>query len=358
MRALGLAIVLTACGGKARAPAHPHESDSIREDEAEDDRRDRPHRHDDDDDDDETETHRHRRAEPDEDDDEPAMPARAIVMIAATDDGRCAVSTDALGHVRLWRPVDGKPIALELPHPKAFAMAPSQRGFEIVEIDDAGDLVIADVDAEGKTLAHASLTNDPEFVGVHMAARGAVAWRADHTIVVVKPNGKIAASIAAPPGHRVIDVATAGTHAVVLLQTRDTQRLRHLALGAKPAWGAWIDDDGSALAATTIALAPNGKRLAMILDGDAGRRVEVIDTGTGKVTVDEHVVARAIAFSDANHLAIVAAWKLTWVDLAAAHLAMQNVPLKTRNKLSPIAVGGGRLILANRQNLSIATPPR
>jgi hypothetical protein len=282
------------------------------------------------------------------------LPANAIVMLAATADGRAAVSADVAGQVRLWPELHG-PITLDLPPPKALAIG-RVNGFEIAEVDAAGDLVIATVDAGGKRRARVSLANDPPFVGVAMSTVGVVAWRADHTIVVVASDGHIASRIAAPPHNRIVAVAVAGPRAVVSLDDGYLPHLRHLALGGKLAWGATLDTN--VLAMTDLALSPNGRWIGMILLGDSTRRwVELVDAATGKVVSEPETIggARSIAFADSSHLAIVQQ-DVSWIDVAHPHAepTWRDLP---RRMASTSAGGGGRVILATRAQLHVATPP-
>jgi DNA-binding beta-propeller fold protein YncE len=333
MRALWLVLVVAACGGKA--PMHAHHEDDVDGDAERDEAR---HEHD---------------ADPD--DERPHAIKDGIETIAVTADGVSAVTADSFGRVKLWPVIGSKGIAVDVPAPRAFALAHDSHGFELFEIDAAGDLVITTIDAAGTQHAHATLANDPAFVGLAIITAGVVAWRTDHTIVVVNRDGRIAAQLAAPPGDHVVMVAAAGSQAVALLETKQTRRLRHLALD-KLAWGAWVG--GDVLSAIDIALAPTGKRLVILLQGDAGRYVDVIDALTGK-TLAAHGIddARTIAFVDANHAAIVGALRLYWIDVSTAQDQLAQGERMPRRTVSPSATGGGQLVLVKLNDIYTLTPP-
>src|SRR5690242_5683219 len=116
-----------------------------------------------------------------------AASAGPIRLVAATPDGGAALTADDLHTVRLWPALDGSHEPRIVPLPEAHQLALGRRGdgFMAAVLDAAGGLYIATLDAQGKIRSHVSVAADPEWVGIAMATRGLVGWRADQTLVVL-----------------------------------------------------------------------------------------------------------------------------------------------------------------------------
>lgn len=283
-----------------------------------------------------------------------------IVTLAATADGGAAITCDELSGVRLWPTLDGtrEPRVVDLPRPRALALAADPRGFLVAMVDQVGGLVLQLVDRDGLALQRAVLDADPAFDGVVMTAGGPLAWRADEVVVRVTAAGTIAEALPAEPGQRILAIAVAGPRAVAVVEagTPVTRRARWLTLAPALGWGGWIDagDD----VGTVVALSPSGARLAHLLGDRATNAAEavVIDVRTGGVLATHGAGARAsIGFVDDDHLAIGTSGLVTLVAVAAVALA-PSVRRKSGDLVDPglLAVGGGRAIGASNGELVLA----
>ncbi len=293
--------------------------------------------------------------------------AGAIVTLAVTADGRAAVSCDELGGIRLWPTFDGstEPRAVELPRAQQLAIAPDPRGFVIAMIDDVGGLVIQVVDRNGLTVQRASLGIDPGFAGVAMSEQGTIAWRHDQRILRIAADGSTSAQLAPDAGQRVLSVSITGRRAVAVLETVDsttqasTRRARWLAIGDKLAWGAWIDAGNDVGA--TLAISPNGARIASLVGNPGTTQVNVIDATSGAQASSQTAGgAESVRFVDDDHLVLGTAGFLAWLDLTKPAPKGSNATAGGAGMVASdrglLAVGGNRAITANLGQLVIATP--
>src|SRR5205085_654217 len=141
-----------------------------------------------------------------------------------------------------------EPVVVDLPRARELAIARDGAGFVVALRDEVGGVVVATIDAGGRTLAHGSLEPDPAFAGIAATDAGILGWRADHTILLLAPDGAVRARLAADAGQQLVDVASNGKTAVALVamgsETGERRRARLVDVAAgKLAWGAWIDGD-------------------------------------------------------------------------------------------------------------------
>ena len=273
-----------------------------------------------------------------------AASAGPIRLVAATPDGGAALAADDLHTVRLWPALDGSQEPRIVPLPEAHQLALGRRGdgFTAAVLDAAGGLYIATLDAQGKIRSHVSVAADPEWVGIAMATRGLVGWRADQTLVVLDGDGAPLAHLATEPGERIITVSVAGDRAAVLLEQDGKRGVRPVALEA-PAWGPW--KDLASTAADRVAVAPSGR--FAVRDRSA---VSIYDTNAKIVRSLPSLGGDSLAFVDDTHLAMAQNGRLTWLAVGdASEMASGSVNAN-------LVAAGGRAISAANGDIVLGTP--
>ena len=296
----------------------------------------------------------------------------AITILAVTSDGKAAITCDDLGGIRLWPTLDGtrEPRVVDLQAPRELAIGRHGDGFAVALLDSVGGLVIATLDADGRTLQHVSVAGDPAFVGVAMTERGPIAWRTDQAIVQLALDGLTSSKLVPEPSQRFASVAVSfgpgGEHVIAVIDAVDGNgatlktRARWIQLGSALTWGAWVDAPGLGPA---VALSPSGKRLAVIVHpiGTAAiGQVLVVETATGKLISNlGSRPASVVGFFDDDHLAFGAGGGVTSVDIVAS-----AVPPDALAKLEPtplvhdttIAFASGLVLVAHDGELQLSTP--
>lgn len=272
--------------------------------------------------------------------------AGPIELVAATPDGRAALTSDVTGGVRLWPALDGsqEPRVVALPEPHALAIGPRDGGYTAAVLDAAGGLYFASLDAQGKSRAHVSLPAEPAVRGIAMSTRGLVAWRADQTVVLLDGDGVTHAQLATAAGERIVTVAVAGEHAAALIERDGKRGVRGIVFDKAAAWSDFVEL-GDKLG-DQLAIAPAGKQLA-VRDDDNVLIVDASGHVIDRVRVEGE---KAIGFPDDAHLAAVGAGGLHWITIGKHG----NPPRDTVT--GQLAVGGGRAISAASSDLVVATP--
>ena len=290
--------------------------------------------------------------------------AGMIQTLAITPDGKSVVTCDELGGVRLWPALDGtlEPRVVDLVDPKQLAIGPRAGGFTVVALDEVGGLVIANLDADGRTVSHVTLPGDPAFVGIEMTELGTLAWRNDQTIVLLGDDGTTKQRLGTEPGQRLVEVAATGRHAVAVVDTLEggaaRRRLRSIVLEPQLAWGPAVDfgviDNND-----EIAVSPSGKQVA-ILNASSGHpgSVRVIELATSTLIANEAVTTQSsMGFFDDAHLALASTSGLVWIDLDKnAQTPTSMTPDTFAVPVPHLVASGGRVVVAATSSLLLATP--
>jgi hypothetical protein len=193
-----------------------------------------------------------------------------------------------------------------------------------------------------------------------MSGRGTLAWRADQRVMRLAADGSISSQLAAEPGQRILGITVSGPRAVAVIEAggaKPWRRARWLAIEDKLAWGAWIA--GGTEVGSTIALSPNGKRLARLASTSKGLvQAIVIETATGTTIANEPAPGvLALGFADDEHVALGSVGGVHWIDLTATRRASPTTSV-TRGERELLGVGGGRAITSISGELVIATPSK
>lgn len=279
-----------------------------------------------------------------------------IAHLAATPDGKSAVSVDELGGARLWPALDGsiEPRVIDLAQPEELAILARDTGFAIAAIDSAGGLAVTQVDRDGITQQRVGFPVEPGFVGVLATERAFLAWRVDQRVVMVGADGAVVHELAAEPGQRIAGLATAGGRAVAAIESaQPARRARWVTLGSKLAWGAWIPiaDVGKRLA-----LSPSGKRLGYLMPN---HQLRVFDLERG-IHVDGDRVAAGLALGLPDDKHVVLAHPGGTVFWLADADDAKKIPrgFAPSDQPPPLAIGGGWAIAVHHNELVLASPAR
>ncbi len=285
-----------------------------------------------------------------------------ITDVAVTADGTAAVTTDDLGGHRLWPALDGsiEPRVIELPAPSQLALGRDPKGFLIALIDEAGGLVLQQVNRDGQLVQRATLPLEPTFKGIAMTERGPLAWRTDQRIVRLAADGSITSQLAAEQGQRVLHIAVPAIakpeRALAVIEgsvdTTTWRRARWLELGDKLAWGGWIDA-GDAIE-PNLAVAPDLSRFAFIAPPVSGvPRITVINIVDGKSIYSENAFnATAIEMPDPDHVVYSGAGGQTiWLDINTKKT--RNLVINQLTNPGVLAIGAGKSFSANGGELVI-----
>jgi hypothetical protein len=287
----------------------------------------------------------------------------SIVQLAVTPDGKAAVSADELGGIRVWLALDGtiEPRVIDLPAPKTLAIGRLAGGLVAVSLDEVGGLYLAKLDTDGRVVSHVTLGVDPPFAGLVMTELGLLAWRSDHTVLLLDAGGATLGKLAAEPGQRVVGIAVAGKRALALLERGDKRGLRWLAFEGELGWGAWVDTDGELAGVTDLALSPSAKRVALVTRVDRVTQTHAFELAEGKSLGGSTLISGAadVGFLDETTIAVGSLEGIAWLDLNAPKAALSAALHATTTAVrrgAILGIGGGRAITAQNGELVLATP--
>ncbi len=286
----------------------------------------------------------------------------AIVLLTGTPGADAVLTTDENGGVRLWPSLDGKrePKLVELPPAKQLALGHRGDGYVAVARDEVGGLYIAKLDADGRTLAHTTIGADPPFEGMAMSTLGLLAWRADHHVLLVDPDGAIKGDLGTEPQQRIVGIAVQGVNALALLEVEGVRKVRWLTLQPKLAWGALVDVPDQGMMGLAIALAPGLTHFALVSKTDKTGQVGVHEVATGKLVTHDILVGTGIEidFVDDKLLAIGSReGGLRWLAVEAlAPMVPITTQLQPSQQRHLLTAGGGLAILPRDGELMLMTP--
>jgi hypothetical protein len=191
----------------------------------------------------------------------------SIVRIAATDDGRAAVTADQKGGIRLWPALDGtrEPIVVFAAEPNALALAHDGDGFVIADHDGARGVELIRIAGTGKVLGRTMLAGDAPVEQVELTSAGALVLRTDQSLELVDATGTSRARVVPDPGTRIRALAQRAGRVLAIID-RDavvTGRWVELAEG-RATWGA-VTPALPIDPARAIALSPDHQHLIGVL---------------------------------------------------------------------------------------------
>ena len=144
---------------------------------------------------------------------------------------------------------------------------------------------------------------------------------------------------------RLVAAAVNGKRALVVLEREGAKRQAlWLTLEPKLAWGAWVPFDLPFGTAFDIALAPNGKRLAVLARTERGGIGNVYDLANGKPIASGTVnsLSAEIGFADDNTVALGGFEGLSWIDLATKDPKLSPMTSSSRSRRARCSSGRQR----------------
>ena len=275
------------------------------------------------------------------------MHGSAIAVVALTEDGNAAVTSDMTGMTRLWITLDGshEPFVVLGPSPTQLAIARDHDRFAIAAADEAGTLTVMMVGADGRLQKRTQVTDDQQVLQIEATPLGFLALRSDQSIELVGFDGVRWSQL--PAEHRVAALLYRNNRALALFEVAPktyTGRWIELVSGAR--WGEETPTLVLDLPKHTV-LAPDHKHLATI----ASDKLVAIDLATGGVSATipgkgdplGYTADGAIACSDETG---VVYWSETGKRLA--HVDLGFAPDDV-----PTAVATGRVATAFGQSLAL-----
>jgi hypothetical protein len=280
----------------------------------------------------------------------PIKPARtavhgaAIALLAITDDGRAAVTQDAIGATRLWPTLDGtrEPIIMPISLATQLAIAIDDTGFVIAALDDVGGMVVLHVATSGRVDSRVSIAPEPAIEAIAIAAQGVLAMRADQTLAILSATGEQIARLEGPAGARMKYLVTRNGRTLVLF-ARDSITYGRWVVGT--AWGE-ITPNFSSQPQSRALLSPSGKLLSIDFESDS----YLLDTTTGGIL--DYADGMPIGFADDTTIVQLEAGKLVWRSVSDRSGSEHQ---EATSVAAPMLVADGVVISANQVSLVMHT---
>ena len=281
-----------------------------------------------------------------------------IDMVAISSDGQAVLTRDQIGGMRLWPVLDGstEPVVIPVQGPQQFSVARRSEsqgaeagGFVVGAVDSAGGAKVFAVSRDGEVTERGSLAPFQPLFEIHAlpGGRRLLALYRDHSIGLIDDSAQeitrfeerrfrpTSLRLSADAQTFVAVISSTDTADTIEIQPMVIRRLTERAKeAAKEAAteGATIERNGASRritsanppASTTVALAPNGTRVAVV-DKPAGNSWElaVADLSKAKaeariqVTMPSHIIPN-IGFVSGEQLLVSANdGSLSWlIDLS------------------------------------------
>ncbi len=194
----------------------------------------------------------------------PAPHGGRIDLVAITDRGDAALTSDSFSELRLWPTLDGTHEPVVVHGPRATQLALGRDGDQLCGaiLDEAGGVELLRFDASGGLLGRTQLPAQSPIEQVVAIPGGVLVRRADHRIERFDVRGVAAGRLVPEAGQRVVSLAARRGRAVAGITGGSDVRAttaRWVGLGNRLAWGAAIELPAPL---ADLALAPGGRRLA------------------------------------------------------------------------------------------------
>jgi len=284
-----------------------------------------------------------------------------IVTIAVTADGAAAVSSDALGSLRLWPALDGtrEPVVFAAAAARALAITRDGTGFAVAVTDAAGHVQLVRLDRDGRVHARTSLG---EASQLELVADTALLLRPDQVIEQLAFDGTVRARLVADAGTTIASLAVRDGRALAIVAGEDRVRARWLER-APLAWGR-----ASAtlpIVPGPVAIAPDGTQLVALAAN--GRRAMTYDLATGEATrpacpapegrvLDGTPDVMPLGVVGDDWVACLSGTSLVWWNLVDG--AARPPPPADAGTADAFAAADGRIVVAHPHQLGLYTPDK
>src|SRR5512146_1809716 len=106
-----------------------------------------------------------------------SMHGAAIAVVALTEDGLAAATSDTTGMIRLWVTLDGthEPFVVPGPSPTQLALVRDHDRFSIAAADEAGTMTVMVVGADGRLRKRTQVTGDQQVLQIEATPLGFLA---------------------------------------------------------------------------------------------------------------------------------------------------------------------------------------
>ena len=282
-------------------------------------------------------------------------PGSAIDIIAATADGRAAVTQDGDGNTRLWPTLDGtaEPIVVRIATASELALVQDETQFLIASLDNAGGLELLRIASDGTPHGRIAFDHDVAIEQLAVTRKDLLALRSDQTIAVIGANGAVRGQLATPAGERTLSLETRGDRAVAIVQRGRDQHVRALDLD-QLAWGDALATFHAV--APRFALSPNGEMLAIASAANAITIVDLVSNtqrtacAPGGAQQTSAVEQLPLGFIDDRTLACFAFGQVSWYPIAGGTPTFVHVDRQPEL----VAFGGERQLSGEGTALGIA----
>jgi hypothetical protein len=272
-------------------------------------------------------------------------------MLALSEDGSAALTSDSRGSVRVWPTLDGtrEPIVLHGPVPIDLAIGHTATQLVAGLVDQAGALTVVHLDGEGHALDHVQAAS--EVLVLHATTQGFLILTTDQRIELVSYAG---VRTTLPAKERVAALLYRNGRALVLHESSPKHvRGRWLELTPAGAGATWGDETAElALEAKHVDLArgvlsPDHTRLAVAGPGDRLLAFELASA----VATSLSTRCDPLGYLDDDTLACTDGSGIAFLDRSAKRLAYKR-------DISPeaVAVGDHQLAFGVGESICLADP--
>jgi hypothetical protein len=275
------------------------------------------------------------------------MHGASIAVVALTEDGLAAATSDTSGMIRLWVTLDGthEPFVVPGPSPTQLAIVRDHDRFAIAAADEAGTMTVMVVGADGRLRKRTQVTGDQQVLQIEATPLGFLALRSDQSIELVTVEGKPWSQLSAE--HRVAALLYRNNRALALFETSPhhfTGRWIELVSGAH--WGDETPEVVLDLPKHTV-LAPDHKHVAAI----ATDKLVAIELATGTVSATIPGKGDPLGYSADGVIACSDETGVVYWSEDGKRLA--HVELGFAPDDSPTAVATGRVATASNRSLAL-----
>ncbi len=283
--------------------------------------------------------------------------------IAATDDGRTAVTVDAVGGTKLWPTLDGtrEPIVISTSRPTMVALVRTGDQFVVIGLDGTGALEIIRTTTRGEVLAHRQIITPRPIAKLRATSAGIVALRDDQRLELLDLDGARRGVLAPEPGERIHALIARRDRVLAVIGSADGVHARWLDVRPEGwAWGAAtpklpIDPDTAVLSPDLRHIAANAARgtATLYLDLVTGKSVRVPPPPENEFGPDVAMTPRG--FTSASQLALDGQFGSTmWWSGETTTVTFAGDPERESMPM-PIAIGDRCLLVGSRSRIMLHT---
>jgi hypothetical protein len=280
------------------------------------------------------------------------MHGAPIAIVAVTEDGGAAATSDTAGMIRLWPTLDGshEPFVVAGPSPARLAVARDRdHGFSSAAVDEAGTMTVMVVGADGRLREHTQVDDDQQILQIEATPQGFLALRGDQSIELVTLRGKRWALLA--PGERVAALLYRNDRALALFGSAGAIHGRWIELVAGARWGKDTPELAIDLPEHAV-LAPDHAHVVAIAHG----KLVAVDVATGVASAPFPGRGDPLGYTEDGTIACSDRGGLVYWSETGKRIA--HVSLSVAPDDVPSAVANGRVVMAMSRSLALLDQKR